>query len=107
MQTTAKTLTRIPKGNLGLIPIRGSEALAQKINDSIISLGKNTISDVGTGGMSTKIHAAQIATEAGVDMVISNGNDFHNIHRIAGGSQVGTLFLSEKTLKKLTSEGIS
>lgn len=40
MQTTAKTLTRIPKGNLGLIPIRGSEALAQKINDSIVRIRK-------------------------------------------------------------------
>ena len=40
MQTPAKTLTRIPKGNLGLIPIRGSEALAKKINDSIVSIRK-------------------------------------------------------------------
>ena len=81
--------------------------LVTDIDDNIISLGKNTMSDVGTGGMSTKLHAAQIATEAGVDMVISNGNDFHNIHRIAGGSQVGTLFLSQKTLNKITSEDIS
>ena len=38
MQTQSKTLTRIPKGNLGLIPIRGSEALAKKINDSIVRI---------------------------------------------------------------------
>ena len=84
--------------------------LITDIDENIIALGKNTMSDVGTGGMSTKLHAAQIATEAGVDMVISNGNDFHNIHRIAGGSQIGTLFLSKRSLKKLTSkdqEGIS
>ncbi len=66
-----------------------------RIDEQILGLGAGTRSDVGTGGMATKLHAAQIATEAGVDMVIANGRDFHNIHRILSGSLIGTLFLAK------------
>ena len=51
---------------------------------------------VGTGGMATKLTAAIIATAAGADMVIANGNDFHNIHRIVEGRSCGTLFVGNK-----------
>ena len=53
-------------------------------------------SSVGTGGMSTKLVAAQIANYSGADMVITNGNDVNNIHRIINGEEVGTLFLQHK-----------
>jgi len=60
-------------------------------------LGKSsTGSNVGTGGMATKLTAAIIATAAGADMVIANGNDFHNIHRIVEGRSCGTLFVGNK-----------
>ena len=51
---------------------------------------------VGTGGMATKLKAAHIATSAGADMVIANGNDFHVIHKIMQGRNHGTLFLADK-----------
>ena len=51
-----------------------------------------TGSKVGTGGMATKLTAAEIATAAGSDMVIANGNDFRIIHEIMEGNPVGTLF---------------
>ena len=53
-------------------------------------------SKVGTGGMATKLTAARIATAAGTDMVIANGGDFHNIHRIVEGDPCGTLFVGKK-----------
>ena len=52
-----------------------------------------TGSKVGTGGMATKLTAAEIATAAGTDMVIANGEDFHVIHKIIEGRNQGTLFV--------------
>ena len=46
--------------------------------------------------MATKLTAARIATAAGTDMVIANGGDFHNIHRIVEGAPCGTLFVGKK-----------
>ena len=60
-------------------------------------MGKDTTgSSVGTGGMSAKIVAARMATDAGIDMVITNGDDVENIYRILDGEPVGTLFLAHK-----------
>ena len=71
--------------------------LVTKIDDKLKSMGKgSSASDVGTGGMSTKIIAAQIATKAGADMVIANGNDIENISKIIAGENIGTLFTSHK-----------
>jgi glutamate 5-kinase len=42
--------------------------------------------------MATKLSAAKIATAAGADMLIANGDDFHVIHRIMQGAEIGTLF---------------
>ena len=60
-------------------------------------MGKSTTgSGVGTGGMSTKLTAATIATASGADMVIANSKDVRIIHRIIDGENYGTLFLAEK-----------
>ena len=57
--------------------------VVEKIDNKLIDMGKSTSSsDVGTGGMSAKIAAATIATSAGADMIISNGNDIENIARL-------------------------
>lgn len=53
---------------------------------------KSTGSDVGTGGMNTKINAARIATNAGVDMIIANSKDIRILHRLMDGRRLGTLF---------------
>ena len=55
-------------------------------------LGKSsTGSNVGTGGMATKLTAAIIATAAGADMVIANGNDFHNDPQDRGRQELRNL----------------
>ena len=46
--------------------------------------------------MATKLHAAQIATEHGTDMVIANGADPDILYDIADGKKVGTRFLAKK-----------
>lgn len=68
----------------------------EKLDENLMAMGKGSSSDVGTGGMATKLSAATIASASGADMVIANGGDFHNIHRIINGESCGTLFLSDK-----------
>ena len=53
-----------------------------------------TGSGFGTGGMATKLIAAEIATSTGSDMVIANADDFRIIHRIIEGEHVGTIFMN-------------
>lgn len=52
------------------------------IDAALESMAKGADSNYGTGGMTTKIAAAKIAAEAGVDMVIANGEHLSNISRI-------------------------
>ena len=71
--------------------------LVEKLDDRLMHMGKSsTGSKAGTGGMSTKLSAARIASMAGCDMIIASGEDFHNIHKIVGGAGLGTLFLADK-----------
>ncbi|MCR4842817.1 MAG: glutamate 5-kinase [Eubacterium sp.] len=65
------------------------------LSDDIMEVGKDTsTSDVGTGGMKTKLSAARIALSAGADMVIASGNDFSIIEKIIRGDAIGTVFAS-------------
>ena len=50
--------------------------VVERIDDELMEMGKGSSSDVGTGGMSTKLNAAKIATTAGADMVIANEKIF-------------------------------
>ena len=64
----------------------------EKIDDQLLSCAKGSGSSFGTGGMTTKLAAAEIAGEAGTDMIIANGDDPVNVIRILEGKEVGTLF---------------
>jgi len=68
----------------------------EELSDELMSMGKDTNSDVGTGGMGTKLQAAKIATIAGADMIIANADDMRILHRIMDGRDVGTFFKSKK-----------
>lgn len=73
--------------------------IVERLDDRLMGMGKgSTGSSVGTGGMATKLTAAQIATAAGADMVIANGEDVSVLHRIIQGEQAhtGTLFLEDR-----------
>lgn len=69
-------------------------SMVDHLDDHLMAMGKDSSSDVGTGGMGAKLHAAQIALAAGTDMIIANGEDFHIIHHILQGDPCGTLFCS-------------
>lgn len=55
-------------------------------------------------GMATKIKAAKIATAAGADMIIANGDNIYSINDVMNGKKVGTLFLSEQHQKEMAEE---
>lgn len=65
----------------------------EELTEEYINMGKaSTGSNVGTGGMNTKMTAAKIATYSGVDMIIANSADIRIIHRIMDGRNYGTIF---------------
>ena len=71
--------------------------LVEEITPELMEMGKaSTGSGVGTGGMSTKLIAAKIATASGADMVIANSEDIGVLHRIMNGRNIGTLFAANK-----------
>ena len=70
-------------------------SVVEKVTEEIEALAGGAGSKQGTGGMATKLIAAKIATEAGTDMVIANGNDPKVLYHIVGGETVGTRFLKQ------------
>ncbi len=73
--------------------------LVKEISPELLEMGKSTTgSDVGTGGMSAKLAAARIATDAGSDMIIANGEHVEIVEELIGGEEKGTLFLAHENL---------
>lgn len=70
--------------------------LVPELSDEYLNMGKGAGTSFGTGGMKTKLSAAKIATDAGADMIITNGNDVENIRKVLNGEEVGTLVLAHK-----------
>lgn len=66
--------------------------VVEKITADIERMAGSAISKVGTGGMRTKIEAAKIATNAGIEMVVASRDDVKTLHEIVGGKRIGTLF---------------
>lgn len=48
----------------------------------------------GSGGMATKINAAKIANEAGIDMIIMNGKNPDKLYELFENNQTGTVFIA-------------
>ena len=67
-----------------------------ELTPEIMALGAGAGTSFGTGGMATKLSAAKIALENGVDMVIANGSDPRVLYDIVEGNTVGTRFLAKR-----------
>lgn len=68
----------------------------EEITEDVLKLGGGKGSSLGTGGMATKLKAAQIATGAGCDMVIANGSNPKKLYDIVDGKAVGTRFTARR-----------
>ena len=62
------------------------------INSHILSMAEDASSNVGTGGMITKLHAAQYASEHNIPMIIANGKQPSILYDILEDNYKGTLF---------------
>ena len=63
------------------------------LTEDLMKMAKHsTGSESGTGGMSTKLQAAMIATRSGCDMVIVNSRHMKVIHEVIQGRNYGTIF---------------
>lgn len=64
----------------------------QTIDDTLRKLAGDSVSGLGTGGMATKLQAADVARRAGVNVVIATGQMPEVVGRLAKGERIGTLF---------------
>ncbi|CAD7289028.1 glutamate 5-kinase [Campylobacter suis] len=76
--------------------------IVEKIDQNIKNMAGSEGSKFGTGGMKTKIIAADMATKGGTNLIIASGSNPQNIVNIVRGDDIGTLFLRQD--KKLNSK---
>ena len=69
--------------------------VVEEITEHLFEIAGGKGSKFGTGGMITKLQAAQIATEVGIPTIVMNGGDSDNIYRVLEGHQVGTFFTAK------------
>lgn len=65
-----------------------------EITKELESFATGSSTDLGTGGMQTKIQAGKISTNNGCDMILANGENPNIILDILDGKKIGTLFVS-------------
>lgn len=68
----------------------------EQITPEILSLAGGTGTALGSGGMATKLKAAEIATAAGIDMIIANGENPEALYALLEGKSIGTRFIGKK-----------
>lgn len=73
--------------------------MVEQLTDEVLALAGDPGSSLGTGGMATKLKAAQLCMDAGVDMIITNGAYPAVLYEIAEGGKVGTRFVGKKELQ--------
>ena len=67
-----------------------------QISDDIVAMASGSLSADGSGGMATKLQAAQIATHAGCRTIIANGTGMHPVASLSSGARC-TVFLAQGT----------
>lgn len=68
-----------------------------ELTEEVLALADGAGSELGTGGMVTKLRAASMCMAAGCDMIITNGQRPEDLYRIAAGEAVGTRFFGKTT----------
>ena len=71
--------------------------VVEALTPEVMALAGGNGSALGTGGMVTKLRAAKLVTQEGIDMVIANGEQPEIIYQILDGAPVGTRFIGRKT----------
>jgi glutamate 5-kinase len=72
-----------------LIPV------VEQVDEAVVALGGESSTSLGTGGMATKIQAAQVASKSGIRTIIASSSHPNVLIDLAEGKQIGTLFLEQ------------
>ena len=81
-----------PRKNDDAKPVR----VVEEITDALIKAAGKRGSTHSTGGMKTKLKAAEITATAGCKMLLAHGQEPHIIQKIMDGQEIGTLFLPKE-----------
>ena len=73
-----------------LIPV------VEEITPEILALAGGAGTSLGSGGMATKLKAAQMSISAGIDMVIANGENPETLYALLDGKAIGTRFVGRR-----------
>ena len=76
--------------NAELIPV------VEKVTAQMMERAGGAGTSRGTGGMATKLFAAKIAGEHGIETVVMNGKSPRDLFRLLEGETIGTLFKAQK-----------
>jgi glutamate 5-kinase len=68
----------------------------EKITDEIEAMAESERSRFGIGGMTTKLQAAKIATNAGIECILVNGRRKDVLADVFSGKKVGTIFVARQ-----------
>ena len=68
----------------------------ERLTPEILALAGDAGTELGTGGMVTKLRAAGMCMEASCDMIIMNGSRPADLYRAAEGEEIGTRFIGKK-----------
>jgi glutamate 5-kinase len=71
-------------------------SMIENVDERVLSLVQLTTSDVGTGGMTSKLQAAKTAAIYGVPTIITSGRSSDILERVLAGEDVGTLVLPKE-----------
>ncbi len=69
----------------------------EEITEELKSLASGSGSNRGTGGMITKLEAAELATSHGIDVLVTNGKNPEKLYDIIEKKKVGTLFVAKES----------
>jgi glutamate 5-kinase len=70
-----------------------------QIDDDVRRMAGGSVGGLGTGGMWTKLQAAEIATRAGMDVIIAAGRQDNVIGRLVAGEGLGTRFVARESVR--------
>ncbi len=81
-----------PSSNSDAVLYHNITDLSEKIEEAAGGAGSN----LGTGGMLTKVHACRLAADGGINSIIANGESPEIIYDIIRGEDVGTMFVGKR-----------
>ena len=79
-------------------PHEGNAKLISEVNGvtpEIRKMATGSASNLGTGGMVTKLNAAKMVNDKGIDMLLTNGAHPERVYEFLAGEKVGTYFHAE------------